>query len=237
MGLWGFFSKDKKVIKTNKLSSQVEKIDQRKDSLSYEDQLKIFNSLGYRFNEGVTKQIIDIEVREFAAWSDISKETYFEDKPFSRLYYLFGWRSTEIPEYNFTENCIWFDLDFFDHPLRYKWFMERMGAITEGDLTFTEISIETDAENYEWIKFKVNDKQMEWKLEKSGYIADHFVQRFSYLPEKFKTKRKFTYYDDGGQQWVIDYATEKEQIEFNNKTGLNREWLGQGNHFTEPPRQ
>jgi hypothetical protein len=35
---------------------------------------------------------------------------------------------------------------------------------------------------------------------------------------------------------VIDYATEEEQKEFNNKTGLNRKWLGEGNHFSEPPK-
>ena len=237
MGLWGFFSKDKKVSKTNNFSSQVEKIDQIKDSLSYEDQLKIFNSLGYRFNEGVTKDIIDIEVGEFAAWSDISKETYFEDKPFSRLYYLFGWRSTEVPEYNFTEKCIWFDLEFFDHPLWYEWFMERMGAITNGEIEFKNIEVYEDDENWEWIKFEVNGKKKNWKLEKKNYIADHFIQRFSFLPKELKTKRKYTYFDDGGQQFVIDYANKKEQKEFIKTTGLKREWLGEGNHFSDPPKE
>ena len=89
---------------------------------------------------------------------------------------------------------------------------ERLGAITNGELNFTEISIETDSENWEWINFKVNGKQKRWKLEKSGYIADHFVQRFSYLPDEFQTKGKYTYFDNGGQQWVIDYALMKNRL-------------------------
>jgi hypothetical protein len=47
------------------------------------------------------------------------------------------------------------------------------------------------------------------------------------------TKGKYTYFDDGGQQFVIDYATEEEQKDFIKKTGLKREWLGEGNHFNE----
>ncbi len=77
-----------------------------------------------------------------------------------------------------------------------------------------------------------------WRLEKSrDTLADHFVQRFSYLPKELRTKGKYTFYSDGGQQWVIDFATDDEQTEFNRKTGLNREWLGEGNHFTEPPKE
>lgn len=72
------------------------------------------------------------------------------------------------------------------------------------------------------------------RMEKTGYVADHFVQRFSYLPEELQTKGRYTYFDNGGQQFVIDYATEEEQIEFNAGTGLEREWLGEGNHFSEP---
>ena len=113
--------------------------------------------------------------------------------------------------------------------------MERLGAITNGEINFTDIKIETDSNNLEWISFKVNDIAKKWKLERTGYIADHFVQRFSYLPAELNTEGKYTYYSDGGQQWVIDYATSEQQKEFNKKTGLNREWLGEGNHFSKPP--
>lgn len=54
------------------------------------------------------------------------------------------------------------------------------------------------------------------------------------IHDELKDGNKY-YYDNGGLQWVIDYATEEEQREFNKRTGLDREWLGEGNHFNEPP--
>lgn len=237
MGLFGFFSKKDKTNDKTNAGKQEQIIENKVDSLPFDIQLKIFESLGYLFNTSVTKEILDFEIAEKLAWGEMSKKELLENKPFSTLYYLYGWRNPEVPEYNFSEDCLHFDLEFFDPNTQYKWFMERLGAITKGELSFTDISIETDTENFEWIKFKINGKQKIWKLEKTGYIADHFVQRFSYLTDEFNTKGKYTYYGDGGQQWVIDYATEEEQKEFNKVTGLNREWLGEGNHFSEPPNE
>ena len=112
--------------------------------------------------------------------------------------------------------------------------MERMGAITSGEIIFEKIKVSTDEDNWEWIEFRVNGIYKKWKLERSEYVADHFIQRFSYLCEELKTEGQYTYFDNGGQQFVIDYATNKEQIEFNKKTGLKREWLREGNHFSKP---
>ena len=230
MGFFSFFFKKKD---ENKKPIEKEKIENRElNPVKYHKQIEVFNSLGYNFNEGVNKEMILSTVYEMS-WEE-QTEKYIEDNPFSILYYTFGWRDPIVPKYNYSEKCIWFDLEFFDPNSQYKWFMERMGAITNGEIKFEEISITTDNENWEWIEFKVNGISKKWKLEKTGYIADHFIQRFSYLPKELKTKRKYTYFDDGGQQFVIDYATDEEQKIFNQKTGLNRIWLGEGNKFNEP---
>jgi hypothetical protein len=192
----------------------------------------VFQSLGYDFNEGVTKKMILRDVYEMT-WEE-ETEKHIEENPFSILYYTFGWRDPEVPKYNYSEKCVWFDLEFFDPNSQYKWFMERMGKITNGEISFEEKTITTDKDKWEWIEFKVNGISKKWKLERTGYIADHFIQRFSYLPKEFNAKGKYTYFDNGGQQFVIDYATKEEQIEFNKKTGLKREWLGERNHFSEP---
>ena len=233
MGLFGFFSKKNKSDQKDQSNNQQEVSQQKFEPVSYDKQIEDFISLGYKYNEEVTKEMILRDVYEMS-WED-ETEKYIENNPYSILYYTFGWRDPNIKSYNYTESCLWFDLEFFDPNIQYKWFMERLGKITDGEITFTEISIETDTENWEWIKFKVNGKPKKWRLEKTGYIADHFVQRFSYLPKELQTKGKYTYFDNGGQQWVIDYATEEEQNEFNQKTGLKREWLGEGNHFSNPP--
>jgi|GEM_PF-1899766 len=235
MGLFSFFFKKNKTNSDDNNSSNVEAIEESSTALSYEEQLEVFKSLGYEFNKGVTQKILDLEIGEKLAWDNISAEEYFQSNQFSAMYYLFGWRNPEVPEYNFSDHCIHFDLEFFDPNSQYKWFMERMGAITNGEIKYRDISIVADSNQIEWISFVVNGIPKKWKLEKSGYIADHFVQRFSYLPNELKTKGKYTYYDNGGQQWVIDYATADEQKIFNEKTKLKREWLGDGNHFSEPP--
>lgn len=230
MGFFSFFFKKKG---ENNKSDEKEKNENRAlNPVKYDEQIEVFKSLGYHFNEGVDKELVLSTVYEMT-W-DADTEKYIEENPFAMLYYAFGWRDPIVPKYNYSEKCIWFDLEFFDPNTQYKWFMQRMGTITNGEITFEEISITTDDQNWEWIEFKVNGIAKKWKLEKSGYIADHFIQAFSYLPKELKTKGKYTYFDNGGQQFVIDYASEEEQIEFNKKTGLNREYLGQGNHFSEP---
>ena len=230
MGLFSFFSKKKGERKTQIKNENSE--NQKVNPIEYDEQIEVFKSLGYDFNEGVSKKMILRDVYEMT-WED-EIEKHIEENPFSILYYTFGWRNSEVPKYNYSEKCIWFDLEFFDPNSQYRWFMERMGAITNGEIKFDEIEISTDKDNWEWIEFKVNGISKKWKLEKSGYVADHFIQRFSYLPKELKTKGKYTYFDNGGQQFVIDFATDNEQEVFNQKTGLNREWLGEGNHFSEP---
>lgn len=234
MGILAFFGfKPKK----SELESTIElKAKTEVEPLTYEKQIEVFKSLGYEFTDGVTKELILSDGYAKPVWEQVKKERLqeIEQTPFSRLYYYFGWRSPEISEYNFSNECIWFDLEFIDPSDQYIWFMQRMGVITNGEIDYSDISIQIDDDNYEWIFFKVNGIDKKWKLEKVGYISDSFCQRFSYLPNELKTKGKYTYYDDGGQQFVIDYATESEQNNFIEKTGLNREWLGEGNHFSEP---
>lgn len=69
-----------------------------------------------------------------------------------------------------------------------------------------------------------NENNLE--IVKANFIADHFIQKFSYFTEDLKTKGRYTYYENRGQQFMIDYATEEDQIHFINKTGHKREWLG-----------
>jgi hypothetical protein len=200
--------------------------DPKKSHKTFDEQLKIFNSLGYFFNEGVTKKDIFKEIYEY----DDPEEQFIESQ-FSSLYYFFGWRNSVS---NYSERCIWYDLEFIDPSTEYIWFMERMGDITQGVISYTNIELYIDSDKTEWIKFEVNGVKKEWKLAKVNFVADSFFQRFSYLPAELGVKGKYTYYDDGGQQFVIDFATSKEQTEFIKATGLKREWLGEGNHFAEP---
>lgn len=200
-------------------------------SINFDEQLDVFRKLGYKLNEGIDRNTFMIDVPRIEGIENVIED--FEAKPFIKLYYYLGNTSTD-KLIRYTNNCIWYDIEFLDPSSQYKSFMERMGLITDGELKFTEIEIMTDSLNYEWIKFKVNGNYKEWKLQKKGYIADSYFNRFATLTAELRTKGKYTYFDDGGQQFVIDYATPDEQEQFIKSTGLSRKWLGEGNHFSQP---
>ena len=196
--------------------------------------MRTFNSLGYKFNNGVNKELIYEEWNR-NSYNEKALDSLIANPPFERLYYILGSGIYRNPEfYRVTDNCIWWDIEFIDPSSQYIYFMELMGKITQGELNYTNIEIKIDENNFEWIHFKVNGIKRKWKLGKVGFVPDSFFQRFSYIPKELKTKGRYTIFSDGGQQFVIDYATDKEQIEFIEKTGLKREWLGEGNHFSEP---
>lgn len=234
MGFLGCFSKKGNKSKEIENQQKVEVIENKSKGVSYDEQIKILNSLGYKFNEGVNKKMVLRDASEWVWDGDVEQK--IEQNPFSILYFILGYGNVEIPKNNYSDNCIMFDLEWFAPNSQYKTFMERMGIITNGEINFSNIEVSVDSDKCEWISFEVNGIPKKWKLEKEGYIADHFIQRFSYLPSQLNVSGKYTYYDDGGQSFIIDFATEKEQNEFNVKTGLNREWLGEDNHFREPEK-
>lgn len=226
MGFFGLFSSGKKDKSSNPGSNnQVQK-----DTLSFDEQMKVFNSLGYHLNEGVTKETI-FQGMKGQAFVDQDFEKNFTDDPFQRLYYYLGWRNDTAW---YTNNCVWYDIEFIDPSSQYISFMKRMGQITDGEINYTDILLCVDEEKYEWLEFNVNGIPKRWKLGKVQTIDDSFFNRFSYITKELNTKGRYTYYDDGGQQFVIDYATPEEQEKFIQATGLKREWLGEVAHFNEP---
>ena len=157
-----------------------------------------------------------------------------EQNPYLILYYALSHQDAKIDDYYLTDQYFWYVLDYFEQPIAYKYFMLRMGKITDGEIVFEDVNVEFDENNTKWISFNVNGKAKKWNLGEGDFVDDSFVQRFAYLTQELNTKGRYTYFDRGGEDFIIDYATEKEQNAFNEKTNLNREWLGEGNHFSEP---
>ncbi|AXG70016.1 hypothetical protein KORDIASMS9_02245 [Kordia sp. SMS9] len=226
------------IEKAKERAKYMPKIEKR-EPVPFKEQLEVLESLGYKLNPKASLKDMEKEliINGVIDTVEISMEDFFTTNPYSSLYYHMGWTKydketkTMIP---YTGKCIWYDLEFIDPSSEYITLMKRMGDITDGELSFSNISMHTDKENYEWIHFKVNGVKKEWKLEKVHYIADSYFSRFALLTEEFKTKGRFTYYNSGSQQFVIDYATPEEQKKFVDKTGLQREWLIVGKHFSKP---
>jgi len=211
----------------------------KKTPVPFKEQLNVLEDLGYKLNPKVTLKDIERQLisNGIIDTSKTSMEAYFSMKSYDELYYYMGWRKYDkvnkkaIP---YTGKCIWYDLEFIDPSSEYMTLMKRMGEITHGELSFTDMSISVDDNSYQWISFKVNGIAKKWKLQKVNYIDDSFFTRFADLTYELKTNGFYTYFENDSQQFVIDFATPSEQKEFIKKTGLQREWLTGGKHFAIP---
>ena len=143
-------------------------------SISFNNQIEVFKSLGYHFKPVVTKELLQQDI-------DGEFDSFFKKYLFSRLYNFFGWRGGYF-FINFTKKCIWYDLEFIDTSDDYIWFMKRMEAITQGEIRFDDIEVIVDKKGVEFIKFKVNGHAKKWRLkEKSGrYFRFFFSKVFIY---------------------------------------------------------
>lgn len=149
------FSTKKHQDKVDISQVAVRNTDADSSKISFDEQLKIFESLGYKLNPGIDKNFIFSKILEQDRTIQ-NAETIFTEKPFQRLYYYLGWRGGPAPEnYNYTDQCIWFDIEFIDPGSQYIWFMERMSVISGGELKFTDMKIVIDKDNYEWLEFNV----------------------------------------------------------------------------------
>jgi hypothetical protein len=198
---------------------------------SFDDQMAIFTELGYKLNPGITKEVILTRMTD-SDKTMTDPEAEFANEPMALLYFYLGWTKT-YDEY-YTNDCIWYDLEFIDPSDEYVHVMKRLGSITHGEIIFTDIVLTVDEKKIEWISFKANGIYKKWKLLEEGYIDDSFFSRFTDLTKELKTKGRYTIWDNGRQQFVLDYATEEEQQRFIQKTGLKREWLGDGPQFSQP---
>jgi len=200
------------------------------DTLSLDEQLTVFKSLGYKLNEGITsKTILKDMSGNYLPGANIEQE--FRNQQFSLLYFILGDYSIDKENY-YTNQCRIYNLGFNDLGAEFINFIQRMGVITKGELKFTDIELKIE-NGFQWLNFKVNGISKSWKLMAVGHSDDSFFNRFVYLTTEFKTKGKYTFFENGGSDFIIDYATVAEQEQFIAKTKLKREWLGDGNHFSK----
>lgn len=203
-------------------------------TITFEQQLETLNSLGYKSKAEVTNEFLlnfinkELEIP--------NPKDSIEQSPYLVLYYALSHQDAKVEDYYLTDQYFWYVLDYFEQPVAYEYFMYRMGRITDGEIVFKDVKVEFDENNIKWINFKVNGMAKKWNIGKGDFVDDSFVQRFYHLTNELKTKGKYTYFDRGGEDFIIDFATEKEQKYFKKATGLNRIWLGEGNHFAEPEK-
>lgn len=191
--------------------------DSKQKEYSFESQMEVFKNLGFKFNKGTSqKDILNMWGRE-----EIEKE------PFSLLYISLGAQIEREPWTPITNQAWHFDTEAISDHGDYKNILENIKRISSGELNFQKISDSVDIEKEKAaVSFELNGDKYTWDLKVEDDWVD--VALFSKIVEltiMYKTKGKLTYYNTGGQDLVLGWASEEKFEKIKKETGLNIVWL------------
>lgn len=205
MGIFSnLFGGDKRNVKANK-------------SLSVEEQLETLEALGFILNEGIDRT----EIFEMAKTFNAENAA-----PYEILYAVLGLLSEEsgIP---FTNYCWDFDTEAIEDHGAYVDIVENISRITRGELRFenTEDYVDIDEEKA-WVSFTCRGDNYKWDLAvDNDWVDGRLFDNMQKLAVKYNTKGKFTYYNTGGQDFVLGFYTPAELEKIRTTTGLEIVWL------------
>jgi len=191
---------------------------QSKSKPSFQEQFEIFTELGFTLNQGV-------DTSDINRWEGGYKE--FEELPFSLMYQTLGLTIEEEPWTPITNKCWDFDLEAIEDHGDYIDIMKNISRITNGELIFENLEDYVDIEEGKaWISFTCQGDKYKWNLKVDNDWADgSLFDKVQELAEKYRTKGRFTYFNTGGQNFVLGYHTKEELEIIKAKTRLNIVWL------------
>ncbi|MDX1905753.1 MAG: hypothetical protein SF053_01875 [Bacteroidia bacterium] len=187
------------------------------ENVRFEDKLKVFSTLGFVYDEGVVKQdIVD-------TWG---KER-LEHITYSQLYITLGSELHREPWTPITNQCWYFDTEAIDGEGAYVAIIQNLARISNGELPFENISDVVDWDRQQAsVSFDLKGDRYSWELvfDEDWVDTDLFVKIVA-LTRQYNTRGRFTFYDLGGQDVVIGWATPEKLEEINATTGLGIVWL------------
>lgn len=185
---------------------------------SFEKQLETFQKLGFVLNEGVS-------LTDFDRWPEGFK--WYEESPYELMYITLGQTVEQEPWTPLTNQCWNFDLEAIDGNGDYVYIMENVSRITNGELQFKELKDFVDLEaEIAWVSFICNGDPYKWKLKVDGDWADgSLFDRVQALTINYQTSGKFTFFNSGGQDFVLGYCTPEQLEQIRKETGLEILWL------------
>ncbi len=188
-----------------------------KKSVSFEEQLKTFERLGFVLNP-------TIKVDDIDRWGGKSE---FDTPPFMTMYITLGQTIEREPWTPLTDRVWHFDMEAIEDHGAYVDIMKNLERITRGELKFSNLKDYVDVENKKaWVSFSVRNKAYKWNLEVVDDWADpQLFSKVVELTKILKTKGRFTYFDTGGQDSVIGFETLESREAIVKATGLKIEWL------------
>ncbi|MFN8334473.1 MAG: hypothetical protein U0U09_05045 [Cyclobacteriaceae bacterium] len=185
---------------------------------TFEEQLETFKHLGFILNPG-------IDTADISRWAGGHKE--FEDHPYQLMYQALGSINELEPWIPLTNRCWDFDLEAIEDHGAYVYIMENISRITNGDLVFKDVQDYVDIEEGKaWVSFTCNGDNYKWDLKVDDDWTDgELFDKVQALAQKYKTTGKFTFFNTGGQDFVLGYYTPEELEKIRKATGLDVVWL------------
>jgi hypothetical protein len=185
---------------------------------SFQEQLDTFLKLGFKLNQG-------IEISDINRWPGGLKE--FEDPPYHLLYQTLGQTIERKPWTPITNDCWNFDLEAITDPGAYVGVMHNISRITKGDLFFENLEDHVSLEQgIAWVSFTINGDMYKWDLKVEDDWADaDLFDKVQELAIKYNARGRFTYFNTGGQDFVLGYYTPEKLTSIRQSTGLDIVWL------------
>lgn len=184
--------------------------------VSFEVQLKSFEKLGYKLNNGITNE----------TFLESYDKADFEDEPWSLMYIIFGSTIEKEPWTPITNDCWHFDAECIEDNGSYIAILENIKRISKSKLNFENTQDFVDIENEKaWVSFELNGKKYKWDLRvDNDWVDGSLFDKIRELNTELKNPEKLTFYGLG-QDAVIDYMSEKEMAEFKKVTNIRTKWL------------
>ncbi|WP_093023954.1 hypothetical protein [Pustulibacterium marinum] len=184
--------------------------------VSFEEQLKTYNELGYKLNSGITKETL----------LESYDKSDFEDDTWVLMYVTLGSTIEREPWTPITNDCWHFDAECIEDNGSYIDILENIKRISKNKLNFENIKDFVDIDNEKaWVSFELNGKNHKWNLRiDDDWVDGSIFDKINELNSELNNSRKLTFIGLG-QDVVIDYMTEKEMIEFKKATNVKIKWL------------
>ena len=186
--------------------------------ISFEVQLKTFNQLGFTFNPGVETDDLNRFPDGYQA---------FEEQPYALMYAVLGQTIEREPWTPITNKCWNLDTEVIEDHGAYVEIVENISRVTNGELVLENIEDYVDIEEkVAWVSFSCKGDAYKWDLKVDDDWADGALfEKMQDLASKYKTNRKFTYFDTGGQDFVLGFSTPDELEKIRKATGLEIVWF------------
>jgi hypothetical protein len=186
---------------------------------TFEQQLATFKNLGFTLNEGVNASLDIIQ--------HLEKNKEFEVQPYHLMYQQLGSTIARKPFTPISDKAWKFDLEAIEDHGDYVKIMSNRSRISNGELFFENLNDFVDIENEKaWVSFTCRGDSYKWDLiVDDDWTDDDLFDKVQELAEKYHTKRRYTFFNTGGQDFVLGYATALELEAMRKVTGLDIVWL------------